>query len=298
MKKSLLFSVGLLLVASFGFAGTIKPTGVNQGDLVNYLTDVRDVVNEIQTDHATFKTNADQTETLIEELHDDHATFKTAADQTETLIEELHDDHATFRTVVTDLKTLVNDIRTQLQGDYIITTPTLAIGSDTSAVSYVAFNYVINGIPYAKAVDATGVEPGNDAIPQNKFGAVRFQIGADGTVDVVEATDNATGYDSAVLAVAGLPALASDHASMGTVTASDSSGVFTFGTTALNAANTTVAYTNGSSPFVAIGAAVSTSPPATLTAPKPASAPATLTAPKPASAPATLTNNSALSLTQ
>lgn len=242
------------------------------------LSGLRTLANELRTDHATFKTAVDQTETLIEELHDDAATQKTLND-------ELIADHATFKTVCDDLKTLANDIRAKLQGDYIITTPGLAIGSDTSAVSNVAFNYIINGVPYAKAAVAAGTEPGNDAIPQSTFGACAFDIGTDGTIDAVEATDNATGYASAALAAAGLPAVAADHARMGYVTASDSSGVFTFGTTALNAANTTVAYTNGTSAFAAIGAAVASSAPATLTA----TAPATLTAPKPASAPATIT---------
>ena len=55
---------------------------------------------------------------------------------------------------------------------------------------------------------------------------------------------------------------------MGTVTATKSDGAFTFGTTDLNAANTTVVYTDGICVFAAIGAAVSTSAPATLTAQK------------------------------
>lgn len=242
------------------------------------LAALRTLSTELRTDHATFKTAADQTETLIEELHDDAATQKTLND-------ELIADHATFKTVCDDLKTLANDIRAKLQGDYIITTPTLAIGSTTTAVSNVAFDYLVNGAPYAKAAVAAGTAPGNDVVPTGTYGAVAFDIGTDGTIVAVEATDNATGYASAALAAAGLPAVAADHARMGYVTASKSDGAFTFGTTALNAANTTVAYTNGTSAFSAIGAAVATSAPATLTA----TAPATLTAPKPASAPATIT---------
>lgn len=242
------------------------------------LAALRTLSTELRTDHGTFKTAADQTETLIEELHDDAATQKTLND-------ELIADHATFKAVCDDLKTLANDIRAKLQGDYIITTPALAIGTTTTNVSNVAFNYLINGVPYAKDAVAAGTAPGNDVIPIGTFGAVAFDIGADGTIDAIEATDNATGYASAVLAAAGLPAVAADHARMGYVTASKSDGAFTFGTTALDALNTTVAYTNGTSAFAAIGAAVATSAPATLTA----TAPATLTAPKPASAPATIT---------
>ncbi len=159
-----------------------------------------------------------------------------------------------IRTELVALRTLANNIKACLQGSYILTTPTLAIGTSKANVSNVAFNYVINGVPYAKAAVAAGTAPGNDEIPQSKYGAVAFDIGADGTIDVIEATDNATGYDSAALAAAGLPAPAADHARMGYVTATKSDGAFTFGTTELDAANTTVAYTNGDSLFAAISA--------------------------------------------
>ncbi len=129
-------------------------------------------------------------------------------------------------------------------GDVLMTTPTLAIGSDTSAVSNIAFTYTVNGTVYSKAAVAAGTEPGNDVIPQNKYGAVALDIGADGTVDVIEAADNATGYGSAALAIAGIAAVAADHVRMGTVTVIKTDGDFTFGTTALNAANATAAYTS------------------------------------------------------
>lgn len=35
---------------------TISETGVNQGDLIRLLKNVRDLVNELQTDHATIRT--------------------------------------------------------------------------------------------------------------------------------------------------------------------------------------------------------------------------------------------------
>ncbi len=95
-----------------------------------------------------------------------------------------------------------------------------------------------------KAAVAAGTAPGNDIVPQAKFGAVAFDIGVNGTIDAIEAPANATGYASALLAAAALPAPAADHARMGYVTATKSDGTFTFGTTALNAANSTVAYTD------------------------------------------------------
>jgi hypothetical protein len=169
--------------------GVISNQGINQGDLVKYLENVRDVVNEIKTVFA---------------------------------------------------------------GDYVVTSAGLAIGTTTTHVANVAFSYIINGAMYHKAAVAAGTAPGNDVIPQSTFGAVAFDIGADGTIDAVEATDNATGYASAALAVAGLPAVAADHARMGWVTATKSDGAFTFGSTALSAANSTVAYTSTGSVFNAL----------------------------------------------
>ena len=148
------------------------------------------------------------------------------------------------RSEVSSLRSVVNNIYGALSGNYLVTQPTLAIGSDTSAVSNLAFYYSIGGTVCYKAAVAAGTEPGNDVVPQGKFGAVAFDIGVNGTIDAVEAPDNATGYASALLAAAALPAPAADHARMGYVTATKSDGTFTFGTTALNAANSTVAYTD------------------------------------------------------
>ena len=129
--------------------------------------------------------------------------------------------------------------------DFLITTPTLAIGTTTTAVSSIAFTYVINGVAYSKAAVADGTAPGNDVIITAKYGAVALDIGADGTIDAIEATGQAAAqFTSAALAVAALPACASDHVRLGHVTATKSDGAFTFGTTALNAANSTVAYTS------------------------------------------------------
>lgn len=173
----------------------ITPGGLNQDDVYRFLSNVMDIVNELQTDHAT-------------------------------------------------TKALLDSIKAKLQGNYVIGVPALAIGSTPTAVATALFHFMVGGKHYIKAAVAAGTAPGNDVIPQSKYGAVAFDIGADGTIDAIEATANSTGYDSAVLAVAGLPAAATGHARIGWVTATKSDGTFTFGTTALNAANTTVAYTD------------------------------------------------------
>ena len=154
-------------------------------------------------------------------------------------------------------KTLANDIRAKLKGDYMVSKPGLAIGTTKTAVSSAAFDYTLSGVQYSKAAVAAGTAPGNDVVPQSKYGAVAFDICALGTIDAVEAADNATGYASAELAIAGLPAVAADHARMGYVTVTKSDGDFTFGTTDLDAANVTAEYTDGETHFEAIGAAVS-----------------------------------------
>ena len=161
--------------------------------------------------------------------------------------------------LVNSCKSLVNEVRNLLAGDYLVTKTTLAIGSTTTAVSNAAFDYVVNGTRYSKAAVAAGTAPGNDVVPQATFGAVAFDIGTDGTIDAIEATANATGYASAALAAAGLPAVAADHVRMGYVTATKSDGAFTFGTTDLNAANTTVAYTDATAGPAGLSAAITTS---------------------------------------
>lgn len=128
--------------------------------------------------------------------------------------------------------------------DGVLDDPNLAIGSTTTNVATGAFDYSINGTEYAKGAVAAGTSPGNDVIPIGTYGAVALDIGVDGTIDAIEAPANATGYATAGAAALALPDPADAHIRIGYVTASKSDGAFTFGTTALNAANTTVAYTD------------------------------------------------------
>ena len=128
--------------------------------------------------------------------------------------------------------------------DAILSTPTLAIGTTPANVSNIAFDFIVGGTLYTKAAVAAGTAPGNDAIPQNKYGAVALDIGADGSIDVIEAADNATGYNTAALAIADIPAVAASHVRLGTVTVVKTDGIFTFGTTSLADAAATVVYTS------------------------------------------------------
>lgn len=51
MKRIILAVLAILAIATVAVAGTIKPTGVNQKDLVNLLTKMVTIVNELKADH-------------------------------------------------------------------------------------------------------------------------------------------------------------------------------------------------------------------------------------------------------
>jgi len=121
----------------------------------------------------------------------------------------------------------------------------LTMGSTTSRVAHGAFSYEIAGVMYEKAADSVGIVPGNDALVRFMYGAVAFDIGADGVVDAIEATNQvAAQFATAPEAVAALPACASDHVRMGYVTAAawPVGAGFTFGSTGFADAYTDVAF--------------------------------------------------------
>jgi hypothetical protein len=91
---------------------------------------------------------------------------------------------------------------------------------------------------------ADNLSVGTDVIPINKYGCVAIDVAADGGTTAVSATGNATGYNSAALAVAGLPYPAANKCRFGWVTVMKSDGSFTFGTTEFDAANITEEYTD------------------------------------------------------
>ena len=155
-----------------------------------------------------------------------------------------------------DAVDVINDIRTKLKGDYPVTKTALAIGSTPANVANGAFDYQVGGVRYSKAAVAAGTAPGNDVVPVDTYGAVALDIDAAGTITVAEAADNATGYASAALALAGIPAVASGKARMGTVSViRATAGAFTFGTTSLADGDTTAVYTDGETNLEAISTA-------------------------------------------
>ena len=127
-----------------------------------------------------------------------------------------------------------------------ITSPGLAIGSvDTKKVLNTAFTFDWQGNAYSKA-STENTFVGLSTIPQNKYGAFCLKIESDGTITIYEASDNATGYDSVALAIAGLPDADSNTAYLGVVTVICTAVAgFVPGTTALDAGTVTDTYTNG-----------------------------------------------------
>lgn len=237
---------------------SITPNGIYQRDLVTFLGNVIDVVNELQTDAGTNRTNATETETLVEELHDDHATFKT---------------------VVDDIKTLLNQIRTS-QLYAALGNPTFAIDTNFDVKSTEPISY-LNGGTLKTLADNTSFDTGTSkTITGSNWGAAMLTVNSSGTGVVTWASGG--GYASEALAIAGLAAPAATDTVLGYVTVQAHASGFTAGTDALttgtggNVATATNYYNNINPNAVVIGAAVSSSSPATLTAPKPASPAAAL----------------------
>ena len=172
---------------------------------------------------------------------------------------------ASFKTVVDDTKALANAIRAALQGNYLESLPVLAIGSTKTFVANAAFDYLLAGKRYTKAANAVGTAGNADVIPQNKYGAMAFDIDNIGTITAISAVANAAGYASAALAVAGLPAPVAGRARMGYVTVVKTAAAFTFGTDPFDVATSTVVYVDGTTAFNAIGAAVTSVTPTTPT---------------------------------
>lgn len=100
------------------------------------------------------------------------------------------------------------------------------------------------GARYKPAANPTGTAPTGSAIPAYTYGAWRLEISSDQVIDAVAATDNATGYASAALALAGLPELQEEHIAVGTVTVINTAGIFTPGVTSFQAAGVTAIFTD------------------------------------------------------
>ena len=160
-----------------------------------------------------YRTRPGQYDTVVTQADvPDLASAQTDLDTAES-------DLDTVETLADNLKTLANGMRSLFLGDYLDSGPGLAIGSTKANVANEAFEFHINGKEYQKAAVAAGTALSGDDVPQSLYGAWALDIGANKTIDIIPAAANATGYASAALAIAAIPAVAADHVRMGVVTA-------------------------------------------------------------------------------
>ena len=123
--------------------------------------------------------------------------------------------------------------------------PDLAVGTTKTNVAHGAVTFMVDGKFYTLPANAAGVAFTAVTVPQNKYGAWAYDVGANLTVDVIAAADNATGYNSAALAAAALAAPDSGHKRLGIFTAASSdAGGFVAGTTEIDAVAVTEAFTD------------------------------------------------------
>lgn len=199
--------------------------GIDQGSLVDLLTNIKDLINELQ------------------------------------------DDHATYKTVVTDNKVLLNQIR-QLQLYGVLGNPGFAISTNFDVKNATAVYYTNGGTLKTLAAN-TNFDTGTaKTITGSLFGAAVLTVNSSGTGVVTFASG--AGYASEALAIAALAAPAATDTVLGYVTIQAHASGFTAGTDALttgtggNVATATTYYNSINPNTLMLGAAVSSSSPATL----------------------------------
>lgn len=281
--------------------GDITVTGMDQHSQVTWMQNTTDLVNELQTDHATNKTTIDALVTLTTELRTDHATNKTTMDESRTAILELIDDHDTNQTHMTNLKTLLNQLR-QAQLYAALGNPAFVIDTNFDVKNGNAISYLNGGT--LKTLSAnSNFDTGTAAtVAGSQFAAAMLTVNASGTGVVTWATAAGAGYASEAAAIAALAAPATTDTVLGYFTMQAHASGFTAGTDALatgtggNVALATTYYNSINGNTLMIGAAVSTSSEAALAAGDPTASAATITAAAASAGPATLSNSTALTL--
>jgi len=218
-------------------------TGMSQGGLFGILDLIKALINELRTDHGTFRSCLNETYTAVKEMHDDHATFKTAVD---------------------NQKTAMKNMALSSGGIAIATTKTKVKTANT-------ITYLINGEFKSKAAadpcwDLTGFDCSN-----GKYNKCLLYLDSSGNASIGAGTQ----ADSAADVV--LPSIPSDKAVVGMVQVHPTgTGDFTGGTTDLddgtvvpNATYYNLAFHPdqiGDAPATLSASKPSTDPPATISA--------------------------------
>ena len=128
--------------------------------------------------------------------------------------------------------------------DSVLNSACLSTGTTADQVATKAFQFRVLGVAYTKAAVAAGTAPTATAIPEDTWGLFGFEIGVNGTIDLVDAADNATGYATEALAIAARPSTSASHCIIGYVTVMKSDGAFTGATTEFSADNVTANFYN------------------------------------------------------
>lgn len=114
--------------------------------------------------------------------------------------------------------------------NFLITAPTLSVGSTTHYAATTAFRYSIGGKIYDKAAVTAGTTPQVVVLPATKYGLFVWEIGADGTIDAMTIAGNSTGYATYALAKAQMPTASAGHVIIGWCIVKADSGTWTGGT--------------------------------------------------------------------
>lgn len=183
------------------------------------------------------------------------------------LINELQEDHATYKTVTTDNKALLNQLRTaQLYG--ALGNPGFVISTNFDVKNGNAISYRNGGTLKTLSANTNFDTGTSKTITTAKWGAALLTVDSSGNAVLTWA---ASDFASEALAIAALAAPAATDTVLGYVTVLAAGSTWTAGTDALASGTggtpaTTTNYYNSVNPnTLMVGAAVSSSAPATLT---------------------------------
>lgn len=107
----------------------------------------------------------------------------------------------------------------------------LGRGSTDTAVANGAFKFSVNGVPEAKAAVTTGTAVTAQTVPADKWASYAFDIATGGTITMLPAALNTTGYTTEALAIAAVPSRVTAKARMGYITVKTAAGLAWIGAT-------------------------------------------------------------------
>lgn len=144
---------------------------------------------------------------------------------------------------INELQCTLGQLVDALQGDYIEGNAQLSAATKKCSILHCATLVRINGELRSLAGACTSGITGC-AVPVCKYGAWRVETNGAATC-VIPACNNVCGFATAAAALACLPALTANYASLGTVTLINGTCNFTPNTTKLNCASICITFTDG-----------------------------------------------------